>query len=157
MRKFITAATLSLTAGTMALVAPDASAATEHGCAHPQVCFYRTAADFDREQPTAAYQDVTSEPQELSTTAYGAEVVHNSRTDDGALVTLVPAPGEPPDRRSDVCVDPHVTLYIPASSHVSMVRIVDSPDCSTARLHDGTAHGWIEDGTGHGHLGSVDG
>ncbi|MFB7552887.1 hypothetical protein [Streptomyces sp. NPDC056154] len=65
------AATLGALASAGLAVAPTASATTYNGCVYPRVCFYLTGADWNRGTPTAAYQDVTTSNQNLSSRALG--------------------------------------------------------------------------------------
>ncbi|MEV4190626.1 hypothetical protein [Streptomyces toxytricini] len=67
-------------------VAPSASADTGNGCAYPRVCFYLTNTDWNNRTPTAAYQDITTTYQNLSSRAAGSVVVFNSRNDDRAYL-----------------------------------------------------------------------
>ncbi|MCP3783698.1 hypothetical protein NLX85_10020 [Micromonospora sp. A3M-1-15] len=82
----------ALTAGACAAIsvgvvtASPASAGTANGCGYPQVCFYKAKADWDARRWTAAYKDITSSYQTLSSSAYGSYYVYNTRNDDGALL-----------------------------------------------------------------------
>ncbi|MFF5719392.1 hypothetical protein [Streptomyces buecherae] len=121
-RKFLSvgAATVALLGATLG-TAPDASARSKHGCAYPRVCFYKTGADFDAKQPTAAYKDLTSNFQVLGPRARGSHKAVNTRNDDGALVQFANHPGA-------VCMKPE-SVWTFGHNVVTHIRIVDSPTC----------------------------
>lgn len=101
--------------------ASTASANTAFGCGYPQVCFYKTKADWDAKRWTAAYKDVTSYYQNLSPGARGAYAVFNSRNDDGARLHFT-------DGSAD-CLDPN-TLMLTNGFVADKIRIMASPSCS---------------------------
>jgi len=115
----IGAAAVSLAAAGLA-TAPSASADTAHGCNWPRVCFYLTDANWNAQAPTAAYQDITSSPQNLGSSSYNSEWVFNSRNDDGALLYYT--------NGSTLCLHPNNW----ADNNdwvVNRIRIMDSPTC----------------------------
>ncbi|NES31782.1 hypothetical protein GCE86_24280 [Micromonospora terminaliae] len=73
---------LALGVGLAFAPASPASASSMYGCVYPRVCFYLTEANFWNSSPTAAYQDVTSTWQTLSSRAKGAKYIVNTRNDD---------------------------------------------------------------------------
>jgi hypothetical protein len=97
-----------------------ASANTAYGCGYPQVCFYKTQARWDAQSWNAAYKDVTSGYQTLSSAAYGAYSVFNSRNDDGALLHYT--------NGGTLCLQPN-TIVWNNSWVVDKIRIMDSPTC----------------------------
>ncbi len=122
-RKFLSvdvAATASL--GATLATAPDASARSQHGCTLPRVCFYKTRADFDANQPTASYKDLTSDFQVLGPRARGSHKAVNTRNDDGAIIKFG-------NRPTAVCMRPN-TLWTFGADVVTHIRIVDSPTCA---------------------------
>lgn len=85
--KFVRAlAGLGVCAATVLVAAPQAQATTYNGCVYPRVCFYQTLSDWNAASPNAAYQDVTTAYQNLSTAARGANHVWNTRNDDRAMI-----------------------------------------------------------------------
>jgi hypothetical protein len=93
---------------------------TANGCGYPQVCFYLTAADWNARKWTAAYKDVTSSPQNLSSRAYGAYSAFNSRNDDGALLYYT--------NGGTYCLRPNQPVFN-NSWVVNRIRIMDDPNC----------------------------
>jgi hypothetical protein len=93
---------------------------TANGCGYPQVCFYKTEADWNARKWTAAYKDLTSAPQTLSSRAYGAFTAFNSRNDDGALLYYT--------NGGTYCLRPNQPVYN-NSWVVNKIRIMDDPNC----------------------------
>src|SRR4051794_31683569 len=93
---------------------------TANGCGYPQVCFYKTEADWNARKWTAAYKDLTSAPQTLSSRAYGAYTAFNSRNDDGALLYYT--------NGGTYCLHPNQPVYN-NSWVVNKIRIMDDPNC----------------------------
>ncbi|MET8571890.1 hypothetical protein [Streptomyces sp. NPDC004783] len=122
--KKLMAAGLALVCGTFGLTisnASTASAGTAFGCGYPQVCFYKTQADWNAKRWTAAYKDLTSSYQTLSSGARGAYAVFNSRNDDGARLHFTDGHAE--------CLEPN-TLMLTNGFVVDKIRIMTSPSCS---------------------------
>ncbi|WP_327029879.1 hypothetical protein OG989_05570 [Micromonospora sp. NBC_01740] len=100
-------------------------AGTAYGCGYPQVCFYKTQANWTARDWTAAYQDITGSYQNLSSGAYGSYYVYNSRNDDGALLHYT--------NGYTYCL--HPSTYVNNSTNptgfwtVDKIRIMDSPTC----------------------------
>ncbi|MFD7136759.1 hypothetical protein [Streptomyces sp. NPDC059894] len=112
-------AAASLVAAGLA-TAPGASADTAYGCNWPRVCFYLTDADWNARVPTAAYQDITSSPQNLGSRSYNSEWAFNSRNDDGALLYYT--------NGSTLCLRPN--NWVDNNDWVvNKIRIMDSPTC----------------------------
>ncbi|WP_052396887.1 hypothetical protein [Streptomyces sp. NRRL F-5123] len=110
----------ALSAAVLAVSAAPASANTDNGCGYPQVCFYKTSSNWDARQWTAAYKDVTSYFQNLSSKAYGSFSVFNSRNDDGALLHYT--------NGGLRCAEPGDIVYN-NSWVVDKIRIMDDPHC----------------------------
>ncbi|MGH4029338.1 hypothetical protein ACQB60_10430 [Actinomycetota bacterium Odt1-20B] len=66
-----------------------ASASAQHGCAWPNVCFYKTKADYNRGRVAASYKDITSRFQTLGPQSRGADVIYNTRKDDRVVLRLL--------------------------------------------------------------------
>lgn len=115
----IGAAAASLTAAGP-VTAPTASADTANGCTWPRVCFYLTDAEGNARTPTAAYQDITSSPQNLGARSRNAEWVFNSRNDDGALLYYA--------HGGTLCLTPNTTVHN-NDWVVTAIKIMDSPSC----------------------------
>jgi hypothetical protein len=115
----IGAAAASLAAAGLA-TAPSASADSYNGCAWPRVCFYLTDADWNAGAPTAAFQDITSSPQNLGSRSYNAEWVWNSRNDDGALLYYT--------NGQTRCMSPN-TWMDNNDWVVNKIKIMNSPTC----------------------------
>lgn len=101
---------------------------TEHGCAWPRVCFYRTYDSWYGNRPTAAYRDMHY--QNLSTAAYNARFVYNSRRDDGVRLYYVDRTGD----RSWFCLIPGASVYTFrdigwGDATVYAIDITDDPSC----------------------------
>ncbi|MEO3811530.1 hypothetical protein ABGB17_21260 [Sphaerisporangium sp. B11E5] len=99
---------------------PPATLDTRDGCGYPQVCFYKTKADWDARRWTAAYKDITSGYQTLSSRAYGSYAAVNSRNDDGALLHFT--------NGAIWCLSPNSRLW-DIDWVVDKIRIMDSPTC----------------------------
>ncbi|QIQ02648.1 hypothetical protein [Streptomyces liangshanensis] len=113
--------TAGLALGIAATGTTPAAADTAFGCGYPQVCFYKTQADWDARRWTAAYKDVTSYFQNLSSGAMGAKWVHNSRNDDGALLRF---------SSGTYCLQPGWSWQTaPGAAGPTGIRIMDSPTC----------------------------
>ena len=115
----IGAAATSL-AATALITAHTASADTANGCTWPRVCFYLTDADWNVRKPTAAYQDITSSPQNLGARSRNFEWVFNSRNDDGALLYYA--------HGGTLCLAPN-TVVDNNDWVVTAIKIMDSPSC----------------------------
>ncbi|MFV2112172.1 hypothetical protein ACFHW0_07490 [Micromonospora sp. LOL_025] len=106
---------------TMVVSAPAASAATAYGCGYPQVCFYKTKADWDARRWTAAYKDITNYNQVLGSSAAGSYAVYNSRNDDGAFLRFAIGTSH--------CLLPNEKMTNITNSYVETIRIYDSASC----------------------------
>ncbi|MER0243644.1 hypothetical protein AAHZ94_16820 [Streptomyces sp. HSW2009] len=122
-RKFLSVSTAAAALlGAALATAPDASARSQHGCKFPRVCFYKTGADFDANQPTASYKDLTSSFQALGPRARGSHKAVNTRNDDGAIIKFA-------NRPAGVCMRPN-TVWTFGANVATHIRIVDSPTCA---------------------------
>ncbi|MFF4015063.1 hypothetical protein [Streptomyces sp. NPDC001843] len=92
-------ATVALAAGT-----PSAAARADNGCAELDVCFYKTADDWARGQPTGSYRGVTSFPQDLGPDASGAYAVYSGLNEERAILHMTAAGG---GRVYGICLAPH--------------------------------------------------
>ncbi|MFJ2868321.1 hypothetical protein [Kitasatospora sp. NPDC087314] len=117
-------ATLGALASAGLAVAPTASATTYNGCVYPRVCFYLTDADWNNGTPTAAYQDVTSAYQNLSSRAEGAAWVVNTRNDDRAYLRVDVA-----GTTNFVCLRPNYHIYFSLKEAVNGIRIDTAATC----------------------------
>ncbi|MER5916742.1 hypothetical protein ABT124_41850 [Streptomyces sp. NPDC001982] len=123
-KKRIIASTLLAACSALGITMASSSAAsanTAYGCGYPQVCFYKTQADWNARSWTAAYKDVTSYYQTLGSRSYGSYSVFNSRNDDGALLHYT--------NGGTYCVGPNSIVYN-NSWVVDKIRIMDSPSCA---------------------------
>ncbi|MGW6684154.1 hypothetical protein ACWGBO_30310 [[Kitasatospora] papulosa] len=110
--------------GTALAVAPTASATSYNGCEYPRVCFYQTQPDWTIGMPDAAYQDVTSYYQNLSSRAYGADWVYNSRNDDRAMLRFTNG-----GQTYYKCIPPNGTIQFSSASTVTGIRIDTAAAC----------------------------
>ncbi|MFF7328232.1 hypothetical protein [[Kitasatospora] papulosa] len=110
--------------GTALAVAPTASATSYNGCEYPRVCFYQTQPDWTIGMPDAAYQDVTSYYQNLSSRAYGADWVYNSRNDDRAKLRFTNG-----GQTYYKCIPPNGTIQFSSASTVTGIRIDTAAAC----------------------------
>jgi hypothetical protein len=109
-------------AGVAALMTPVAASAAYYGCEYPRICFYKTEGDFNRSQPTAAYQDITGSWQILGTRSRGAYWVQSTRRDDGTLLHFT--------NGHTVCIGPGTGSELPSQyGTVDKIKIMDSPTC----------------------------
>lgn len=92
-----------LAAAAPALGTPSQAADAGHGCPELSLCFYKTEADWAADRPSATYQQVTRDPQELGPEAYGSYAVYSALGDVRALLTLLVAED---GRNRGVCVSP---------------------------------------------------
>ena len=93
---------------------------TRYNCGYPLVCFYKTEADWNARTRTAAYRDITSGWQTLSSAARGSYTTFNSRNDDGVLFHYT--------NGGTICLGPDSLIYH-NSWVVDKVRIMNSPTC----------------------------
>lgn len=100
-----------------------AAANTAYGCGYPQVCFYKTQADWNARTWTAAYKDVTSYYQTLGSNSAGSFAVYNSRNDDGASLKFSDG--------HTTCIHPneYATGLPSMDGYVTGIKIMDSPYC----------------------------
>lgn len=123
--KRMVASSLAAVCGALTITVVSGSAAsadTAFGCGYPQVCFYKTEADWLARKWTAAYKDVTSYYQNLSSKAYGSWAVYNSRNDDGARLHFTDG--------TSTCLGPNTILLTYHYKTLDKIRIMDSPTCS---------------------------
>ncbi|MFD4860715.1 hypothetical protein [Streptomyces atratus] len=105
-------------------MAPSASATSYNGCDYPRVCFYQTQPDWTIGMPDAAYQDVTTSYQNLSSRAYGADWVYNSRNDDRAMLRFTNG-----GSTYYKCLPPNGTIQFSPASTVTGIRIDTASAC----------------------------
>ncbi|MFJ1796812.1 hypothetical protein [Kitasatospora griseola] len=115
---------VAVLAGIALVAAPSASATSYNGCDWPRVCFYQTQPDWTIGMPDAAYQDVTTSYQDLSSRAYGADWVYNSRNDDRAMIRFTNG-----GTTYYKCLPPNGTLQFSAASTVTGIRIDAAATC----------------------------
>ncbi|MGH4029337.1 hypothetical protein ACQB60_10425 [Actinomycetota bacterium Odt1-20B] len=101
-----------------------ASASAQHGCAWPNVCFYKTDADWRRQSPTATYKDMTPKFQPLGSRSRGSDWIHNSRNDDRALVRYTFG-----GSKGQLCLEPHQNVSLSDHTTVTSIKIEDSARC----------------------------
>lgn len=118
------ATSVAVFAGTALAVAPSASATSYNGCDWPRVCFYQTQPDWTIGMPDAAYQDVTTYYQDLSSRAYGADWVYNSRNDDRAMLRFTYG-----GSTYYKCIPPNGTIQFSSASTVTGIRIDTTAAC----------------------------
>ncbi|MER5747115.1 hypothetical protein ABT097_28085 [Streptomyces sp. NPDC002225] len=116
--------TLGALASVGLAVAPNASATSFNGCVYPRVCFYLTDADWNRGTPTAAYQDVTTSYQSLSSRALGAAWVVNTRNDDRAYFRV-----EVAGTTQYICLPPNYHTSFSIKEIVNGIRIDTAATC----------------------------
>ncbi|MFF4490586.1 hypothetical protein ACFY0F_29645 [Streptomyces sp. NPDC001544] len=112
-------ATTALAAGT-----PSAAARADNGCAELDVCFYKTADDWARGQPTGSYRGVTSFPQDLKPDAYGAYAVYSALNEERAILHMTAAGGGV----YGICLAPHEDRTLQPDT-VSTVQIDGKAGC----------------------------
>lgn len=105
-------------------VAPSASADTGNGCVYPRVCFYLTNTDWNNRTPTAAYQDITTTYQNLSSRAAGSVVVFNSRNDDRAYLRASVS-----GTTRYYCLPPNGLISFASGNVVNGIRIDSAATC----------------------------
>ena len=102
------------------LASSPAQATSRYGCEWPRVCFYLTAADWNAQRPTAAYQDITSGYQTLGPRSRGSNAIYNSRNDD-ALAFLF-------DNGGGGCLQPN-SYGRYSGFTITKIKILSSPTC----------------------------
>ncbi|MBZ3901636.1 MULTISPECIES: hypothetical protein [Streptomyces] len=118
--------TVAAVAATTLATAPTASADSYNGCAYPRVCFYLTSSDWNSARPTAAYQDVTADFQNLGPHSNGADWVANTRNDDRAYVRYtVNSTGA----IEYLCLAPNTHVNFTADYTVTGIRIDTAATC----------------------------
>ena len=114
----------AVVAGSAIFAAPQAHADSYKGCAYPRVCFYLTAADWEAQSPTAAYQDVTGYYQNLGSRSRGSAYVFNTRNDDRVMLRYL---------RNGVtgyeCIEPSTGRQYPSYFTVTGVMIQSASSC----------------------------
>jgi hypothetical protein len=103
-----------------AFVAPaPAQAVSAHGCDYPRVCFYLNKENWNFNDPTAVYQQITKNFQFLGPKSRGSFAVYNTRNDDVAYLRL--AEGK------TLCLKPNSEL-LPTGT-LTAIRISESATC----------------------------
>ncbi|MFD8390903.1 hypothetical protein ACFV2N_17295 [Streptomyces sp. NPDC059680] len=92
-----------LAAVALALGTPSQAAAGSHGCPDLSLCLYKTEADWTADHPSATYQGVTRDPQDLGPEAYGSYAVYSALGDVRAILTLL---GAQNGQAHGICVSP---------------------------------------------------
>ena len=92
-----------LTAAALALGTPSQAATGGHGCPDLSLCLYKTEADWAADHPSATYQGVTRDPQDLGPEARGSYAVYSALGDVRAILTLLAAQN---GQAHGVCVSP---------------------------------------------------
>ncbi|MEU8133114.1 hypothetical protein [Streptodolium elevatio] len=115
----VTAATLAMSAGSLALTTTQASAVSGKGCDWPKVCFYLTQAKWNANSPTAAFQDMDYW-QTLGSQSRGSKWVWNSRNDDGALLHFTDG--------HTMCLSANSYAYVGGYT-VDKIKIVNPANC----------------------------
>ncbi|MET8150001.1 hypothetical protein ACIBSW_11375 [Actinoplanes sp. NPDC049668] len=122
-RKLLAAGIVTaLTSASISVIGSPAAADTKYGCRYPRVCLYLNSADWMARKPTAAYQDITSNWQQLGSRGRQAYAVYNSRDDDTVWLT---------DGNIAGCLDPNeIWFYEPdVPMKIVKIRIKGEPDC----------------------------
>lgn len=105
------------------LIGAQPAEAAVRGCAWPRVCFYLSESNWNNSAPTASYQDMGSW-QTLGARSNSAEVVYNSRDDDGARLRFMDG--------SEWCLRPNTSERLEPvyqAGAVTHIKIMDSPTC----------------------------
>jgi hypothetical protein len=113
-------------ATTTLATAPTVSADTRRGCDWPRVCFYLTSSDWGDDDPTAAYQDITTSYQDLGSRSRGADYVANTRNDDRVYLRYI---RNSTGATSYLCVDPNHNQHFSNSFTVTGIRIDTASSC----------------------------
>ncbi|GID90742.1 hypothetical protein Adi01nite_01540 [Amorphoplanes digitatis] len=112
----------SLTGASLSIIGSPAAADTKYGCRYPRVCLYMNNSDWVARKPTAAYQDITSNWQQLGQRGRQAYAVYNSRNDDTVWMT---------DGNKADCLSPgELWFYDPdAPMKIVKIRVDGESDC----------------------------
>ncbi|GAB2977983.1 hypothetical protein GCM10023080_048800 [Streptomyces pseudoechinosporeus] len=125
-RMAVVATAAAALATTTLATAPTASADSYRGCDWPRVCFYLTSSDWVDDDPTAAYQDVTTSYQDLGSRSRGADYVTNTRNDDRVYLRYI---HNGTGATSYKCVPPNHFQYFSSTFTVTGIRIDTASSC----------------------------
>ncbi|WP_217250974.1 hypothetical protein [Streptomyces sp. AC602_WCS936] len=125
-RSAVVATAAAALATTTMVTAPAASADSRRGCDWPRVCFYLTSSDWNDDDPTAAFQDVTTSYQNLGSRSRGANYVVNTRNDDRVYLRYI---HNGTGATSYLCVDPNHNQNFSNTFTVTGIRIDTASSC----------------------------
>lgn len=110
----------ALVAAVFASAVP-AQATSANGCTYPRVCFYKTSTNWENNDPTAAYQDITSGYQTLGSNSAGSYYVYNTRNDDVAYIRF--------SGGAVRCILPNHGIAAGEDGYANGIRISSSSTC----------------------------